>query len=114
MFVKILIFSSFLLYSTAYAEDINIEKPLEVVSKIDELEKQGNEAKFLSEDKKQELRDQWNDLLGYDIWYPYFAVKGLEDYVSSKLHLPCGLRMRIKSSDNRITIKFIKEFWGII
>jgi hypothetical protein len=109
MFVKTLIFS-LLLCTSSFAEESIVQKPLEVVDKVDELETQGQRTDFQSIDQKQELRDQWENLLGYDIWYPYFALKGIEDYISSSFHLPYDIKLRLKSSHGRIEVKFIKEF----
>jgi hypothetical protein len=34
--------------------------------------------------EKQQLRQQWHDLVGVDVFMPYFKVKEAEDFVSDK------------------------------
>lgn len=34
--------------------------------------------------EKQQLREQWEEFLGIDVFYPYFKVKQVEKYVQDK------------------------------
>jgi hypothetical protein len=39
---------------------------------------------FDQDDDRKQLRQQWHDLLGVDVFMPYFKVREAEDFVTSK------------------------------
>lgn len=41
-------------------------------------------ARFDQDDEKAKLRNQWQELLGVDVFMPYFKVKEAEEMVSNK------------------------------
>ena len=63
------------------------------------------------EDEKKILREKWKELLGIDIFYPYFKAKELEDWIKDRVSIKIfGMKGRPKFDRNQIIYTFKARF----
>ncbi len=60
---------------------------------------------------KTVIRQEWNRVLGVDIFYPYFKAKEIEDWISEKGSIKIGnLKGKPKFEDNKFRYVFKMKF----
>ncbi|MFA5099607.1 MAG: hypothetical protein WC547_01830 [Candidatus Omnitrophota bacterium] len=58
--------------------------------------------------EKKQLRQQWQDLLGVDVFMPYFKVKEAEDFVSSKTKVTVfNFRGKAHFNENKKQVEYV-------
>jgi len=85
-----------------------VEEIIPTVDPIEEWEAKSDEEK---EHDSEEIREQWKEALGYDIWSPYFIVKGLEkklqQYFSIEFY---NFKSKIEINKGNIEVVFRNRF----
>jgi hypothetical protein len=62
-------------------------------------------------DEKKTLRAEWRKAFGLDVWYPYYQVKAVEDWVSDRLGVKVfKLKGRPEFKDNQLKYSFGTRF----
>ncbi|GEM_PF-3256902 len=57
------------------------------------------------------LREQWQKILGIDIWYPYFKAKEVEDWIGEKTKVELfHFKGRMRFENNQIKYTFKMRF----
>lgn len=62
---------------------------------------------------KEELRNEWNQVLGFDLFAPYFKVKELEQFVRNKCSITLfGFKSELEISNkyNTIIYSFTRRY----
>jgi len=68
-------------------------------------------AKIDEEEEKKILREKWKELLGIDIFYPYFKAKEVEHWIRNKASIKIfGMKGRPKFDRNQIIYTFKVTF----
>ena len=86
----------------------SIVEDVEIPNTIEDWEEKSDEEK---EKDSDEIREQWKEALGYDIWSPYFAVKSLEkklqQYFSIEFY---NFKSKIEINRGNIELVFRNRF----
>jgi len=62
-------------------------------------------------DEKKKLREAWKSTFGFDVWYPYYKTKDVEDWVKEKLSVRVfRLKGKPKFENDRILYVFSLGF----
>ena len=94
-------------------EELNSGVPKEKVRNpfLDFINTEAYAANIDEEDEKTILRDKWKELLGIDIFYPYFKAKELEDWIKDRVSIKIfGMKGRPKFDRNQIIYTFKAKF----
>lgn len=75
------------------------------------INKKAYAATVDEEAEKEKLREEWKELLGIDIFHPYFKAKEVEGWVSEKASVKVfKVKGRPKFEDNQIKYIFTVKF----
>lgn len=62
-------------------------------------------------DEKKLIRMAWKKVFGVDVWYPYYKVKEIEDWVKERMSVRvCGFKGKPKFENDQILYVFKKKF----
>jgi hypothetical protein len=62
-------------------------------------------------DEKKRIRLAWKKVFGVDVWYPYYKVKEIEDWVKEKMSVRAfGFKGKPKFENDQIVYTFRKTF----
>lgn len=65
-------------------------------------------GKISQDDERKQLRSQWQELLGVEVFMPYFKVKEVEDVVSSKTSVTFfNMKGKARFNDNYKSVEYI-------
>lgn len=78
---------------------------------FDFIDKKIHEGNFREKEEKRVIREQWKQLFGLDIWYPYFKAKEIEDWISASTTVELlNFKGRMKFENNQIKYTFKTQF----
>ncbi len=70
-----------------------------------------NYSKANQEREREELRQEWKNLLGVDIFYPYYQAREIESWISDRVKVEVfHLSGRPEFENNQATYTFRVEF----
>ena len=70
-------------------------------------------SNYIYINEKEQIRQEYKDLFGIDVWFPYFKVKEIEEFTCSKLTIDIGkfkTRPFIDNDYKKIMYKFTRRF----
>lgn len=78
---------------------------------LDFVEKKIDERNAVINDEKKRIRQEWEFFFGMDVWYPYFKVKEVEDWVCDRANVELfDFKGRLKFERNQISYSFKRKF----
>ncbi|OGX16986.1 MAG: hypothetical protein A3K83_07020 [Omnitrophica WOR_2 bacterium RBG_13_44_8b] len=61
--------------------------------------------------EKELVRAEWQKAFGFDVWYPYYKTKEIEDWVSEKVSIKVfNLKGKPKFENGQIKYTFLSKF----
>jgi hypothetical protein len=77
----------------------------------DILNKKESRRNSKKKDDGEEIRKEWREYFGADLWYPYFKAKEVEEWAADKTEIRIlKLRGRLKLEGNQIKQVFRVKF----
>lgn len=88
---------------------VSLKKEIQLF--LDFINKEAYAAIIDEQEEKKILRRKWEELLGVDVFYPYFKTKEIEDWVSEKVSVKFfNIKGKPKFEDNQIIYIFKVKF----